>query len=229
MILGLLGKKLRMTQIFMEDGKLVPVTAVQAGPCFVLQIRTPEKEGYRAIQLGFQEKKKKRCKKPQLKFFEKIEVPPQAFIREIPYGTDELLNHIQVGQKIGVEIFEGVKKVDVIGRSKGRGFAGCIKRHGFSRGPMTHGCKNIREPGSTGQCATPGKTFKGKKMAGHYGASRVTVRNLEIVKTLPDDNILLLKGAVPGPNGGFIIIQKSIEERNKWGLSSGKKAFQAAG
>lgn len=214
MILGLLGRKLRMTQIFQEDGTLIPVTALHVGPCHVLSICTPDKDGYAALQLGFG--KKKKVKVPQKKFYDKIGVPGQAFVREIEVGGTEVLEKIEPGREIGLDIFEGVEKVDVVGTSKGRGFAGCIKRHNFSRGSMTHGCKNVREPGSTGCSAYPGRTFKNKKMAGQLGNKRTTVRNLKVVKLDKENNVMYVKGAVPGPRGGYIIINKNIDERNKW-------------
>lgn len=225
MIMGLLGQKLRMTQIFQEDGKLIPVTALQVGPCHVLNIRTLEKEGYRALQMGFGLRKKKNLKKPQLKYYEKINVPPVAFVREIPFGTNDLLSQVKVGDELGLDVFEGVDKVDITAYSKGRGFAGCIKRHNFHRGPVTHGCKNIREPGSTGSSATPGRTVKGKKMPGQHGSAQVTTKNLKIVQFFKEENIIFVKGAVPGPSGGYLLIRKSVVERNKWGLPATKSAL----
>jgi len=206
--LKLLGRKIGMTTIFREDGSAIPVTLLEVGPCFVVQVRTKERDGYDAVQIGFERKKEKRCTKPLLGHFKKAGVPPLRFLREVKLRTSE--HNLKPGQVLTVEAFEGIRFVDVSGKSKGRGFAGTIKRWGFKRGPQSHGSQNVRRPGAIGQCMTPARVFKGKKMAGRYGAKRVTVRNLEVVEIIPDRNILVVKGAVPGPNGGFVEVRRSL-------------------
>jgi len=215
MIKGLLGKKLGMTQIFSEKGEVIPVTLVEAGPCWVIQKKTREKDGYEAIQLGFSPCKPKRVTKPLLGHFARAGVQPMRFVRELPA---EDIDKIELGQKIGVEIFQPGELVDVTGISKGRGFAGVMKRHGFSGAPGSHGThESFRGPGSIGSAAYPGRVFKGKRMPGRMGGRRVTVQNLEIVRVLREQNALALKGAVPGANGGFLIIRKSkkVEAQQK--------------
>jgi len=204
----LLGRKIGMTTIFHEDGTAIPVTLLEVGPCFVVQVRTKERDGYDAVQIGFERKREKRCTKPLLGHFKKAGVPPLRFLREVKLKTSE--HNLKPGQVLTVEAFAGTRFVDVSGKSKGRGFAGTIKRWGFKRGPQSHGSQNVRRPGAIGQCMTPGRVFKGKKMAGRYGAKRVTVRNLEVVDIIPDSNILVVKGAVPGPNGGFVEVRSSL-------------------
>ncbi|RKY17734.1 MAG: 50S ribosomal protein L3 [Planctomycetota bacterium] len=206
--LKLLGRKIGMTTIFREDGSAIPVTLLEVGPCFVVQVRTKERDGYDAVQIGFERKKEKHCTKPLLGHFKKAGVPPLRFLREVKLKTSE--HSLKSGQVLTVEAFEGIRFVDVSGRSKGRGFAGTIKRWGFRRGPQSHGSQNVRRSGAIGQCMTPGRVFKGKKMAGRYGGKRVTVRNLEVVEIIPERNILVVKGAVPGPNGGFVEVQRSL-------------------
>ncbi|RME03186.1 MAG: 50S ribosomal protein L3 [Planctomycetota bacterium] len=219
-IFGLLGRKLGMTQVFDKDtGQVSPATVLEVGPCSVLSIRTREKEGYQALQLGFGKKRGKKVKKPQRLYYERIglkEFP--AFVREVAFGSAELAGKMKIGSTLGVELFEGVEKVDVIGWSKGRGFAGTIKRHGFRRGPAAHGSKNVRQMGSTGCSAYPGRTVKGRKMPGHFGAHRVTVRNLKVVSLQKERNLLFVRGAVPGSSGGYVVVQKNIDFRNKWAL-----------
>ena len=204
----LLGRKIGMTTIFREDGTALPVTLLQVGPCFVVQVRTKQKDGYSAVQIGFERMKEKRCTKPLLGHFRKAGVPPLRHLREVRLKTDQ--HDLKPGQILTVEVFEGVRFVDVSGKSKGRGFAGTIKRWGFKRGPESHGSQNVRKPGAIGQCMTPGRVFKGKRMAGRYGGKRVTVKNLELVEIIPDKNILVVKGAVPGPNGGLVEVRQSL-------------------
>lgn len=204
----LLGRKIGMTTIFRDDGKALPVTLLEVGPCFVVQVRSKERDGYDAVQIGFERMKEKRCTKPLLGHFKKAGVPPLRFLREVRLKTSQ--HNLKPGQVLTVEAFKGVRFVDVSGKSKGRGFTGTIKRWGFKRGPESHGSQNIRKPGAIGQCMTPGRVFKGKKMAGRYGGKRVTVRNLEVVEIIPEKNILVVKGAVPGPNGGFVEVRQSL-------------------
>ncbi len=205
MPLGLLGKKIGMTQIFDAEGQIIPVTLIEAGPCVVIQKRSSDKDGYTAAQIGFDPKKEERCNKPQLGTFNKAGVKPVKFVREI--RGDET-SDLEIGQELSVEIFEDGEKVDIVGTSKGRGFAGPRKRHGAHPGPKTHGSMYHNKPGALGGCADPSKTFTGKPMAGHYGNARTTVKNLTIVKADKEKNLLIVKGAIPGSNKGYVIIRK---------------------
>lgn len=209
MIGGLLGRKLGMTQIFKEDGTRVHVTVLEAGPCDILQIRTPEKDGYSALQLGFDDMKEKRATRPQIGHAKKAGTGPKRFVREVAYDGEPPL---EAGQALSVDVFEGAKKVDVVGISKGKGFQGPMKRWGFRGAPMTHGHTRHRPPGSIGASSFPSRVWKGKKMAGHMGQERVTVQNLEIVRVDKGRNLLLVKGAVPGANGGYVVIKRSVKE-----------------
>ena len=202
MLRGFLGKKIGMSQIYRDDGQVVPVTVIEAGPCSVTQIKTAESDGYAAVQLGFGQVK--RLNKPRAGHLKNIGL--SRYLREVQ--ADDV-NEFQVGQRIGVDIFQPGERVDIIGRSKGRGFAGVMKRHGFHGGPRTHGQSDrARAPGSIGGGTTPGKVFKGLKMAGHMGNERVTVKNLEVVRVDPERNLLLLKGGVPGAPNGLLMIRK---------------------
>ncbi len=213
MIKGILGRKLGMTQVFREDGSVVPVTVIQAGPCYVTQIRTPERDGYAAVQLGFEEVPPRKLNKPLRGHLERAGVPPLRILRE--FRIDDVADH-QVGEKVTVEIFQVGEKVDVTGWSKGRGFAGVVKRHGFAGGPRTHGQSDrLRAPGSVGAGTDPGRVFKGKRMAGRYGNERVTVQNLEVVAVDPERNLLLVKGSVPGARGGLLLIRKAVRGRTE--------------
>ena len=205
MVQLLIGKKIGMTQVFDELGTVTPVTVLEVGPCEVVQVKTEETDGYSAVQLGFGPQKAKRVKKPQVGHSKKAGVGPFRILRESRVlGEAE----IEVGARITVDqVFSEGAIVDVIGTSKGRGFAGTIKRHGFSRGPTSHGSKNIREPGSTGMHTYPGRVFKGKKMSGQMGNVRTTVKNLTVVRVEAERNRLILKGAVPGPTGGLVTVQ----------------------
>lgn len=207
MIAGLLGKKLGMTQIFSEEGDLIPVTLLQAGPCELLQIKNKESDGYSALQIGFEEKKKKRATRAEIGHCSKAQTGVKRLIRE--FRTDTLDTEYTLGQTLTVDVFENVKSVDVIGTSKGKGFAGAMKRWGFSGGPATHGCTTPRSAGSVGSGTNPGHVHKGKKMSGRMGGKKITVKNLEVIKVDNNRNLLIVKGAVPGPNGGYIIIRKS--------------------
>jgi len=204
--LGIIGKKIGMTQVFSPDGEVIPVTVVQAGPCIVVQKKTAEKDGYSALQLGFGDKKVQKCTKPMQGHFKKTSDAASAVLRE--FRVEDGVSY-DVGQAVTVDIFEQGELVEIIGTSKGKGFAGNIKRHGFSRGPMAHGSKFHRQVGSVGQSAWPSHVFKGKKMPGHLGNSRVTVRGLRIVDARPDENLLLIRGAVPGHKNSLIMICKT--------------------
>ncbi|PZN09397.1 MULTISPECIES: 50S ribosomal protein L3 [Thermaerobacter] len=204
---GLLGRKLGMTQIFDDEGRAVPVTVIQAGPCVVVQTRTKERDGYRAVQLGFGEIKPRKVNKPMAGHFRKAGVEPVRVLREFRVDDDEPLP--EVGQQVTVDLFKAGEYVDVTGTSKGKGFLGPIARHGFGRGPMSHGSKYHRGPGSLGPSTDPARVFKGRKMAGRAGHQRVTVRGLQVVRVDPERNLLLVKGAVPGPRGGLVAIRKT--------------------
>lgn len=212
---GILGKKLGMTRIFREDGTAIPVTVIQAGPCFVTQVKTEEKDGYKAIQLGFEEIKPKSLTRPELMRLRKNNLPPLRYLKEIRVENPQ---DYEVGQKITVSIFEVGEKVDVTGWSKGRGFAGVVKRWGFRGGPRTHGQSDrVRAPGSIGAGTDPGRVIKGLRMAGRMGNERVTVQNLEVVYVDPQRNLLAVKGAVPGARNGLVIIKQArkTEEKRK--------------
>ena len=202
---GLLGKKLGMTGLFSSEGEYIPITVIEAGPCVVTQIKTTDSDGYNALQLGFNEKKGSRVIKPLQGHFQKSGDRCFSFLREFPVDNPEDYN---LGQTISLDMFEVGERVDVVGTTKGRGFTGVIKRHGFHGGRKTHGSKSHRIPGSIGCSATPSKVIKGKKLPGHYGNQRKTVRNMEIIDIRPDENLLLLKGAVPGARSGIIAINK---------------------
>ncbi|ACZ41632.1 ribosomal protein L3 [Thermobaculum terrenum ATCC BAA-798] len=203
MVEGLIGKKIGMTHIFDENGRFVPVTVIQAGPNFVTFIKTKERDGYEAVQLGFEEVKK--LKKPERGHLKNL--PPLRHLRE--FKADNI-SELQVGQKVDASIFQAGEKVDVTGTSKGKGFTGVVKRHGFGGGPKTHGQSDRhRAPGSIGATTTPGKVLKGQRMAGRAGGERVTVKRLTVVAVDTDRNLLLVKGAVPGANGGLLQIRKA--------------------
>lgn len=202
---GLLGKKLGMTALFSAEGQLIPVTVVEAGPCVVTQIKTLPTDGYNALQLGYGEKKKARVNKALQGHYKKSGDACFEHLKEFSVEDPEAY---VVGQTITVELFNIGERVDVAGTTKGRGFSGVIKRHGFHRGPMGHGSKNVRPPGSIGCSATPSKVVKGKKLPGHYGHDRKTMRNLEIVDIRPDTNLVMIKGALPGPRSGLVAINK---------------------
>jgi len=210
---GILGKKVGMTQVFDGRGEAIPVTVIEAGPCFVAQIKTVERDGYSAIQLGMDEAKPKRLTQPQLKHLEKSNLPPLRYLRELRVSAEEL-GAFEEGQKLTVGIFEEGEFVDVIGVSKGRGFAGVVKRHGFRGGPKTHGQSDrLRAPGSIGACTTPGRVFKGKRMPGRMGGDRVTTQGLKVVIVDPERNLLAVKGAVPGAKNGLLMIRLARKTR----------------
>ena len=203
---SILGRKVGMTQVYEEDGTWVPVTLIEAGPCTVLQVKTEETDGYSAIQVGFDESKK-RAKKPQDGLYQKLNVAPTRFVKEVPAFHAEPL---EAGAKYNLEVFEGVASVDVAGLTKGRGFQGTVRRWGHAIGQKSHGSKSKRNLGSTGMPQDPGRVYKGKKMPGQYGNERVKVRNLRIVSTDLEKNLLVVKGAIPGPKGGYLVIQESL-------------------
>ncbi len=225
---SILGRKVGMTQIYLEDGRAVPVTVIQAGPCHVLQVRSEDRDGYQAVQLGFEDKPRRLASRAERGHVAKLEskrskkrsasgvdlaakagCEPQRFIREFRGESN-----LEVGATVTVDQFSDVKRVDVTGTSKGRGYSGVMKRHNFSGQRATHGVKKVhRHPGSTGCSAAPSRTFKGRRMAGQYGNVKKTSRNLELVRVDAENNLLLVRGAVPGPNGGFV----SIRETNKVG------------
>ncbi len=208
---GIIGKKVGMTQVFKEDGTVVPVTVVEAGPCYVTQVRTSDVDGYRAVQLGFEETKTKHLTRGQLGHLDKAGLPPLRHLREVRIREDETY---ELGQQILANVFEPGERVDVEGRSKGRGFAGVVKRYGFKGGPRTHGQSDReRAPGSIGACATPGRVWKGKRMPGHMGSRRTTVQNLEVVLVDPERNLLAVSGGVPGPKGGLVIVKTARKQR----------------
>jgi large subunit ribosomal protein L3 len=210
---GILGKKVGMTQIFDDRGEVVPVTVIEAGPCYVAQIKTVEHDGYSAVQLGFDEVKPKRLTRPQVRHLQKSNLPALRHLREIQVAPDDATG-FEEGQKLTVGIFEAGEHVDVTGTSKGRGFAGVVKRHGFSGGPKTHGQSDRhRTPGSIGACTTPGRVFKGKRMPGRMGGDRVTAQNLEVVLVDPERNLLAVRGAVPGAKNGLVLIQQARKTR----------------
>ncbi len=207
---AILGRKLGMTQIFTEEGRVVPVTVVESGNNFVLQNKTDETDGYNAVQIGFGDIKEKNVTKPLKGHFEKAGVKAVRFIREMRLAAPSEYN---VGDTIGVDIFAAGDLVDVVGTSKGKGFAGGIKRHNFARGPMGHGSKSHREPGSTGAMISGpgGRVLKGKKLPGRMGGERVTVQRLTVVRVDTDRNLILIKGAIPGPKKGFVVIKDTVK------------------
>jgi large subunit ribosomal protein L3 len=205
MVNGLIGKKVGMTQLLRDDGTVVPVTVVQAGPCVVVQKKSVQTDGYDAVQLGFVEfVKPKRVNKPQAGHFKKANAAPARILREVRSSGDAPT----LGEKVMVDIFNGQQTVDVIGTSKGRGFAGFVKRHHFRGGRASHGSMFHRAPGSIGSSAFPSRVWRGMRMAGHMGNQRVTVRNIRVERIDSDNNLLYLEGAVPGPNGGYVLVEK---------------------
>lgn len=204
---GILGKKLGMTQIFTEEGIVVPVTVVEAGPNVVTQVKTVEKDGYNAIQVGFEDAKEKSLNKPQKGHLAAANVL-KKHLKEFRVDAVE---EFTVGQEIKADLFAAGEKIDVTGTSKGKGFQGPIKRHRQSRGPESHGSRYHRRPGSMGACSFPGRVFKNKKLAGHMGSVKVTVQNLEVVKVDADKNLILVKGAIPGPKGSMVTIKEAVK------------------
>jgi large subunit ribosomal protein L3 len=202
---GLIGEKIGMTQIFDDEGRAIPVTVVKAGPCPVVQIKTAEKDGYTSIQIGYREKKAKSVNKPMKGHFARASVTPVRVLSEFRIENPD---EFSVGQELTVSQFQPGDRVKVAGKSKGRGFTGSIKRHGFSGGDDTHGCRSHRVPGSLGASADPSRVFKGRKLPGRMGGKRITALNLEIVRIDEENNLLILKGAVPGPDSGIVKVWK---------------------
>jgi len=205
---ALIARKIGMTQIFVEDGSLVPVTVLQAGPCTVTQVKTMDNDGYSAVQVGFTDKKEKHTTKPEQGHFEKAGVDFKRFVKEFRFENSE---EYTVGQELKADMFEAGDMIDVSGRSKGKGYQGAIKRHNQSRGPMSHGSKYHRQAGSMGMASYPGKVFKGKKLAGHMGAENVTIQNLEVVRVDVENNLILVKGAVPGARKSIITLRDAVK------------------
>jgi large subunit ribosomal protein L3 len=205
---AILGRKIGMTQIFDENGKQIPVTVLEAGPCVVVQKKTIENDGYNAIQVGFVDAKDKHTNKPMKGHFEKANVAPKRRLKEFRL---EDISAYEVGSEIKADIFAAGDKIDVTGISKGKGYQGAIKRHGQHRGPMGHGSKYHRSAGSMGASSYPSKVFKGKKLPGHMGAVKVTVQNLEVVRVDSDKNLLLVKGAIPGPRKSIVLVKDSVK------------------
>jgi large subunit ribosomal protein L3 len=207
---GLLGKKIGMTQIFDESGAVLPITLIEAGPCYVTQIRKTEKDGYTAVQLGFEEIKPRRLTGGQLGHLKRNDLPPLRFLREFQFGT---LDEVSEGDKLTVDLFEVGDMVDVIGTSKGKGFAGGVKRYGFRGGPRTHGQSDrLRAPGSHGATSTPGRVFKGSRGPGHMGSARVTSQNLLVALVDAERNIIGVRGSVPGPRGGLVMVKEARKQ-----------------
>jgi large subunit ribosomal protein L3 len=204
---GIIGKKVGMTSVFGEDGKNIPCTVIEAGPCVVTQVKTNERDGYEAIQIAFDDKKEKNTPAALLGHFKNAKTTPK---RKVVEFTNIDINQYKLGDEVKVDLFEGAEWVDVVGTSKGKGFQGVVKRHGFSGvGESTHGQHDrSRAPGSVGASSYPSRVFKGLRMAGRTGGNRIKVQNLEVVKVLPENNLLIVKGAVPGCNGSYLIIEK---------------------
>ncbi len=205
---AIIGKKVGMTQIFDEKGKVIPVTVIEAGPCTIAQIKTVETDGYNAVQLGYGDVKESKVNKPEAGHFKKAKLTPKKHLREFKLDSIEGL---KVGDELKADVFAAGDKVDVQGTTKGKGFQGVIKRHGQSRGPMGHGSMYHRRPGSMGPTSTPGRVFKGKKLPGHMGTETVTIQNLDVVRVDLDKNVILVKGSVPGVKGAILKIKSSVK------------------
>ena len=206
---GIIGRKIGMTQLFAEDGSVVPVTVLEVGPCAVVQKKTVENDGYAAVQLGFEDVREKLVVKPVKGHFNKAQVAYKRVLREFKLDNGDALN---VGDIIKADVFVAGDKVDVTGISKGKGFQGTIKRHGYHTGPMAHGSGYHRHQGSMGANTDPSRVMKGKGMPGHMGSEQVTIQNLNVVKVDAENNLIAIKGAVPGPNGGLIVVKSAIKK-----------------
>lgn len=204
----LIGKKVGMTQIFDETGKVIPVTVIEAGPCLVAQVKSVETDGYNAIQLGYGDVKESKLNKPEKGHFAKAKLDLKKHLREFRMDS---VDGVNVGDEIKVDTFVAGDRIDVQGTSKGKGFQGVIKRHGQSRGPMGHGSMYHRRPGSMGACATPGRVFKGKKLPGHMGRVTITIQNLEVIRVDMDKNVILVKGSVPGAKGAILKVKSAVK------------------
>lgn len=212
---GMIGKKVGMTQIFDEQGNAIPVTVIEAGPCYVTQIRQADRDGYAAVQLGYGETKPKNLTKGQLGHLQKLNLPALRVLREFRLQAGDVVE-LEEGQEIKCDVFATGDVIDVIGVSKGRGFAGTIKRHGFGRGPKTHGQSDReRAPGSIGMCATPARTLKGQRMGGRMGNERITIQNLQVMRVDADKNLLAVKGSIPGARGGIVMIKPARKQQNQ--------------
>jgi large subunit ribosomal protein L3 len=208
---GLIGKKIGMTQLFDENGKVIPVTVVEAGPCTVVQKKTVENDGYAAVQVGFGDVKITRVNKPEAGHFKKANVAPKKVLREFRLDDTDALN---VGDVLKADVFAAGDRVDVVGTSKGKGTAGAIKRWNFSRLKESHGTGPVaRHAGSLGACSDPSRVYKGKKLAGHLGAERVTIQNLDVVKVDVENNLIAIKGAIPGPKGGIVVLADTVKSK----------------
>jgi large subunit ribosomal protein L3 len=205
---AIIGTKIGMTQVFTEEGTMVTVTVIKAGPCAIVQVKTVENDGYSAVQLGFDDKKENRTNKCQKGHYEKSGVAPKKVLKEMKFDNAEEYN---LADEVKVDIFQVGDRVDITGTSKGKGYQGAIKRHGFSRGPMAHGSKYHRKAGSMGSSATPSHVLKGKKLPGQMGNVRSTILNLEVVKVDMDKNVLLVKGAIPGIRGSVVTIKETVK------------------
>jgi large subunit ribosomal protein L3 len=209
MINGLIGKKLGMTELFLDDGTMIVSTVIEAGPCYVVQTKNADADGYNSVQVGFEEVKPQRVSKPMLGHFKKAGVPPLRHLMEFDAGGDEY----NLGDEIDASIFSEGDIVDVVGNSKGMGFSGTMKRHNFSGQPASHGGMAHRRPGGIGQASYPGRVWRGIRMSGQMGNERVTVQGLKVVRVDPEKNIVLVKGSIPGPNGGTVIIKRTTKGR----------------
>ena len=208
---GILGRKIGMTQVFAEDGRVIPVTVIEAGPCVVLQKKEAARDGYEAIQIGYADQKPNRANKAEVGHAQKANTAPKRFVREFRGMS---ISDYEVGQQLKADVFSAGDVVDVVGTSKGKGYAGAIKRHNQSRGPMAHGSKYHRGVGSLGSIAA-NRVFKGQSMAGRMGGERTTVQNLEVVRVDADRNLLLIKGSIPGPKNAFVTVKTTVKSRNK--------------
>jgi large subunit ribosomal protein L3 len=207
---GLIGKKLGMTSVYDENGVAVPVTVIEAGPCVVVQRKDNEKDGYSAVQLGFGEQKEQRLNKPDLGHYKKAGIDAKRVLRE--FRIDDA-SEVAIGDVVTASAFEEVNYVDVVATGKGRGFQGVVKRYDFGGGRASHGGGWVRRPGSIGMCEHPGRVFKGKKMPGHMGNKRVTTQNLKVVQVRPEENLILVKGSVPGATGGIVTIKEALKKK----------------
>ncbi len=214
--IGLIGKKLGMTQVFGENGSVVPVTVVKTGPCFVVQKKSTESDGYDALQIGFEEiTKTARVNKPRMGHFKKANLPPMTRLKEFRVGAEEASGY-ETGSEIPIDLFAPGDFVDVTGVSIGKGYAGVIKRHKFSGAPAAHGSHEFfRHGGSIGNNTTPGRTLKGRKMAGQMGNKKVTVQNLRVIEVRGDTNIVMIEGAIPGPRNGYLVLKKAVKKSNE--------------
>lgn len=209
---GLIGKKLGMTQVYDADGRRVAVTVIAAGPCVVVQRKTSDADGYEAVKVGFEPQKEKRLRKSEIGVYKKAGVDAQRVLREIACDAGD---EVAVGETLTAALFEGTGYVDVEGMTKGRGFQGVMKRHNMGGGRATHGAHARRRPGAIGQCAYPGRVAKGQRMPGHMGNARVTQQNLKLLDVRGDENLLLVQGAVPGPNGGLLLVKKALKKTER--------------